>query len=75
MLPKEILQKYWGHSSFRNSQEEIIEAAITYKLNVISEYQTVLENITLPYTERYRKALLFFCVQIFFYKPDCNGPV
>jgi len=47
------------------SKEEIIEAAITYKLNVISEYQTVLENITLPYTERYRKAMLFFCVQIF----------
>ena len=48
-----------------SSKEEIIDAAITYKLNVISEYQTVLENITLPYTERYRKALLFFCVQIF----------
>jgi len=48
-----------------SSKDEIIEAAITYKLNVISEYQTVLENITLPYTERYRKAMLFFCVQIF----------
>ena len=48
-----------------SSKEEIIDAAITYKLNVISEYQTVLENITLPYTERYRKAILFFCVQIF----------
>jgi len=48
-----------------SSKEEIIDAAITYKLNVISEYQTVLENITLPYTERYRKAMLFFCVQIF----------
>ena len=48
-----------------SSKEEIIEAAITYKLNVISEYQTVLENITLSYTERYRKAMLFFCVQIF----------
>ena len=31
MLPKEILQKYWGHSSFRNSQEEIIEAVLTDK--------------------------------------------
>ena len=31
MLPKEILQKYWGHSSFRNSQEEIIEAVLTNK--------------------------------------------
>jgi len=48
-----------------SSKEEIIQAAITYKLNVIAEYQTVLENITLPYTERYRKAMLFFCVQIF----------
>ena len=48
-----------------SSKEEIIDAAIRYKLNVISEYQTVLENITLPYTERYRKAMLFFCVQIF----------
>ena len=48
-----------------SSKEEIIEAAITYKLNVISEYQTVLENITLAYTERYRKAMLFYCVQIF----------
>lgn len=48
-----------------SSKEEIIEAAITYKLSVISEYQTVLENITLLYTERYRKAMLFFCVQIF----------
>lgn len=47
------------------SKEEIIDAAINYKLKVISEYQTVLENITLPYTERYRKAMLFFCVQIF----------
>lgn len=47
------------------SKEEIIEAAIMYKLNTIAEYQSVLENITLPYTERYRKAMLFFCVQIF----------
>ena len=42
-----------------------MKLSITYKLNVIAEYQTVLENITLPYTERYRKAMLFFCVQIF----------
>ena len=35
MLPKEILQKYWGHSSFRNSQEEIIEAVLTNK-NVVA---------------------------------------
>ncbi len=43
-----------------SSKEEIIEAAIIYKLNVISEYQTVLENITLPYTERYRKGYVIF---------------
>lgn len=29
MLPKDILQKYWGHSSFRNLQEEIIKAVIS----------------------------------------------
>ncbi len=47
------------------SKEEIVEAAIDYKLKVIGEYESVLENITLPYTERYRKAMLFFCVQTF----------
>jgi len=31
MLPKEILQKYWGHHSFRNSQEEIIDAILCKK--------------------------------------------
>ena len=31
MLPKEILQKYWGHHSFRNSQEEIIDAVLCKK--------------------------------------------
>ena len=29
MLPKDILQKYWGHSSFRNLQEEIIKAVMS----------------------------------------------
>ncbi|WP_372975376.1 ATP-dependent DNA helicase RecQ [Muriicola sp.] len=29
--PEEILQKYWGHSSFRGSQEEIIEAVLNGK--------------------------------------------
>ncbi|MBL4704851.1 MAG: TetR/AcrR family transcriptional regulator [Flavobacteriales bacterium] len=48
-----------------NSKEELLEAALDYKLGVISEYESVLENITLPYTERYRKAMLFFCVQLF----------
>ena len=31
MLPKEILQKYWGHHSFRNSQEEIIDTVLSKK--------------------------------------------
>jgi AcrR family transcriptional regulator len=47
------------------TKEEIIEATVDYKLNVIKDYQSVLENITLPYVERYRKAMLFFCVQTF----------
>lgn len=47
------------------TKEEAIDAAIDYKLGIIKDYQTVLENITLQYTERYRKAILFFCVQTF----------
>lgn len=47
------------------TKEEIIEAAVDYKLAIIKDYQTVLENITLPYVERYRKSMLFFCVQSF----------
>jgi len=47
------------------SKEEMIEEAIKHKLKIIEEYQSVLENITLPYTERYRKSMLFFCVQTF----------
>ncbi len=47
------------------TKEEIIEAAVDYKLDIIKEYQSVLENITLPYVERYRKSMLFFCVQTF----------
>lgn len=47
------------------TKEEIVEAAVDYKLNIIKDYQTVLENITLPYVERYRKSMLFFCVQTF----------
>lgn len=31
ILPKDILHKYWGHSSFRSSQEEIIESVIRNK--------------------------------------------
>ena len=29
MLPKDILKRYWGHSSFRNLQEEIINAVLS----------------------------------------------
>ncbi len=47
------------------SKEEMIEEAIKHKLGIIGEYQSVLENITLPYAERYRKSMLFFCVQTF----------
>jgi AcrR family transcriptional regulator len=47
------------------TKEEIIEAVVEYKLGIIKEYQSVLENITLPYLERYRKSMLFFCVQTF----------
>ena len=46
-----------------DSKKEMIELALDYKLEIIGEYQSVLENITLSYTERYRKAMLFFCVQ------------
>lgn len=45
------------------SKEEMVEKALDYKLSVIGEYESVLENITLPYIERYRKSMLFFCVQ------------
>ena len=45
------------------SKEEMVEKALEYKLSVIGEYESVLENITLPYKERYRKSMLFFCVQ------------
>lgn len=47
------------------TKEDLLEAALDYKLNSISEYETVLENLTLSYTERYRKAMLYFCVQLF----------
>ena len=64
-LAKEIgVSKTTVYNHFE-SKEEILELALGYKLEVISEYESVLENITLPYQERYRKAMLFFCVQIF----------
>ena len=47
--------------SFRGkSKEEMIDKALAYKLDVIGEYESVLENITLSYSERYRKSMLFF---------------
>ncbi len=64
-LAKELnISKTTLYNHFK-SKDEMIEEAIKYKLSIIGEYQSVLENITLPYTERYRKAILFFCVQTF----------
>ena len=48
-----------------DSKESMIEAAINYKLTSIGDYKTVLFDKDLPYTERLRKSLLFYCVQIF----------
>ena len=31
LSPANILQKYWGHSSFRDYQEDIIEAVLDKK--------------------------------------------
>jgi AcrR family transcriptional regulator len=53
------------------TKEEIISAVVDYKLSIIKDYQTVLENITLPFIERYRKSMLFFCVQTF----DISAPI
>lgn len=53
------------------TKEEIISAVVDYKLSIIKEYQTVLENITLPYVDRYRKSMLFFCVQTY----DVSAPL
>ena len=43
----------------------MIDAAVVYKLNSINDYKTVLFNKDLDYFERLRKAMLFYCVQIF----------
>jgi len=48
-----------------SSKEDMIEAAIIYKLNSIQDYKSVLFDKDLSYYERLRKALLFYCVQIF----------
>ncbi|MCT4580784.1 MAG: TetR/AcrR family transcriptional regulator [Flavobacteriales bacterium] len=64
-LAKELgISKTTLYNHFK-SKEEMVEEAVKYKLKVIGEYQSVIENITLPYTERYRKSMLFFCVQTF----------
>lgn len=64
-LAKELnISKTTLYNHFK-SKEEMVEEAVKYKLKIIGEYQTVIENITLPYTERYRKSMLFFCVQTF----------
>lgn len=52
------------YNHFKTKQELILEAT-KFKLSIINDYKSVLENTTLPYIERYRKSMLFFCVQIF----------
>ena len=48
-----------------DSKESMIDAAVVYKLSSINGYKTVLFNKDLDYFERLRKAMLFYCVQIF----------
>ena len=48
-----------------DSKESMIDAAVVYKLNSINDYKTVLFDKDLDYFERLRKAMLFYCVQIF----------
>ena len=48
-----------------SSKDEMVGAALDYKLSVIGDYKTVLFNKDLNYVERYRKAMLFYCVQSF----------
>lgn len=48
-----------------DSKENMVEESVKYKLKIIGEYKSVIENITLSYIERYRKSMLFFCVQTF----------
>ena len=48
-----------------SSKEDMVESAIIYKLNSIQDYKNVLFDKDLSYYERLRKALLFYCVQIF----------
>ncbi len=48
-----------------SSKDEMIGSALDYKLSIINDYKTVLFNKELNYVERYRKAMLFYCVQSF----------
>ena len=48
-----------------DSKESMIDAAVVYKLNSINDYKTVLFDKDLDYFERLRKAMLFYCAQIF----------
>lgn len=47
------------------TKDELVHEAIKFKLDIIHDYETVLKDKTLTYIERYRKSMLFFCVQVF----------
>ncbi len=47
------------------TKDDLVHEAIKFKLSIINDYESVIENKTLPYIERYRKSMLFFCVQVF----------
>jgi AcrR family transcriptional regulator len=59
-----VLSKTTIYNHFNTKQELVIQA-IKFKLTIINDYKSVLDSTSLPYIERYRKAMLFFCVQIF----------
>ena len=59
-----VMSKTTIYNHFKTKQELILEAT-KFKLSIINDYKSVLENTSLPYIERYRKSMLFFCVQIF----------
>lgn len=47
------------------TKEDLIHETVKYKIDIINDYETVLTDTTLSYVERYRKSMLFFCVQVF----------
>lgn len=64
-LAREIsVSKTTIYNHFKTKEDLVFEAT-QMKLSIISDYESVLNNVTLPYLERYRKAMLFFCVQFF----------